>query len=269
MFADPQSLDDPVGHDDHGSALRYDRLPDAQFVVEELQSEGFVCLEGLIDERWLETARNDIVRLIESEGERYFSVIRPADTPGSPAQELVRDPRLVNLLRSATLSVCPRGVVDREEIYDVLRVVAGPRGAAGSLAFHYDASVITALVPLFIPAGDRMKSGELIVMPNRRPFRSQVLHNLVEKAALQNRFASKLATAAVTKDPKRYIRHLLPGNMYLFWGYRTLHANFPCEPNSLRATMLLHYGNPHGNSVLLNHIRNGRAAFERSRRRRT
>ena len=31
---------------------------------------------------------------------------------------------------------------------------------------------------------------------------------------------------------------IVPGNVYLFWGYQTLHANEPCLPTSLRATAL-------------------------------
>lgn len=251
-----------------GCALVYDKLPEPNIIVEELQRTGFVGLEGAIRQDWLASARNRVTQLIEAEGAKYFSIIRPADEPCSPAEALVRDPRLSDLLHTVTASVCPQGVVDYEEVYNVLRVISGSNGGAGSLAFHYDASVVTALIPLFIPQAERTKSGELVVMPNRRPFRGNVLHNLAEKALLQNRVASKIAAAEVRKNPEHFLRDLVPGNMYLFWGYRTYHANFPCAPNSLRATMLLHYGNPHGRSPLLNQLRNGRIALERARRKR-
>jgi hypothetical protein len=41
------------------------------------------------------------------------------------------------------------------------------------------------------------------------------------------------------------------GNVYLFWGYRGLHGNMPCESGALRATLLLHFGRPHGSSGAL------------------
>ncbi len=248
------------------SALNYDKLPEPGAVIDELERDGFACLEGVVREDWLAAARSHITQLIEAEGAKYFSIIRPADEELSPAETIVRDPRLTSLLRIATDTVCPRGVVDYEEVYNVLRIISGPNGGSGSLAFHYDASVITALVPLFIPKSERMSSGELLVMANRRPFRRLLVHNLLEKAALQNRFASKVAASAVRKHPEQFVRDLVPGNIYLFWGYRSYHANFPCAPNALRATLLLHYGNPHGRSKLLKHLRNGRAAFERFRR---
>ena len=47
------------------------------------------------------------------------------------------------------------------------------------------------------------------------------------------------------------IKYLKPGNLYLFWGYRTYHANFPVAGDAVRATMLLHYGDPHPSSLIL------------------
>ena len=38
---------------------------------------------------------------------------------------------------------------------------------------------------------------------------------------------------------------MVPGNLYLFWGYRSVHTNEPCDPASIRATALFHYANPH------------------------
>ncbi len=42
----------------------------------------------------------------------------------------------------------------------------------------------------------------------------------------------------------------MPGNLYLFSGYRSLHANDECDPAMLRATILLHFGNPHHESLM-------------------
>lgn len=237
-------------------------------IVAELERTGFVCIEDAVRPEWLEAARAHVKGLLAAQGEKYFSIIRPADEEGSPAEALVRDPALTTLLRGATEAVCPKGVADYEEVYNVLRIIAGANGEAGSLSFHYDASVITALVPIFIPECGRRKSGELLVFPNRRPFRRSVAVNMAEKLALQNRLASRRAARRVERDLDRHIRDLVPGNMYLFWGYRTYHANLACAPNSLRATMLLHYGNPHGNAASLRAVRGARGMVEALRRKR-
>jgi len=39
------------------------------------------------------------------------------------------------------------------------------------------------------------------------------------------------------------------GDLYFFWGMRSLHANQACAPSSVRCTVLLHFGDPHENSV--------------------
>jgi hypothetical protein len=41
---------------------------------------------------------------------------------------------------------------------------------------------------------------------------------------------------------------LVPGTIYFFWGYRSLHANQPCDPEFRRATALFHFGDPHARS---------------------
>jgi hypothetical protein len=102
------------------------------------------------------------------------------------------------------------------------------------------------LVPLFIPSAGAGMSGELVVFPNRRPFRRSAIVNVFEKVFAQNRFYRKRIIRNFNRAPEKYSVQLIPGNVYLFWGYRTLHGNLRCAPDTVRATLLLHYGNPHG-----------------------
>jgi hypothetical protein len=218
-----------------------------------------------VDTDWLARAREAVIGHLDEHGKRYFSLVRPGNDRGSPAGELVEDPKVEGLLRGVTQTVCPQGIADYEEVYNVLRIIAGPKGESGSLEFHYDASVVTMLVPLFIPQNAPGESGELVVFPNDRPFRGSVVTNLLEKAVVQNKLYRDRTSARFERDPQRYMRTLKPGNAYLFLGYRTLHGNLPCAPNSLRATMLLHYGNPHGNDPLLKIVRSARERVEHRR----
>ena len=43
---------------------------------------------------------------------------------------------------------------------------------------------------------------------------------------------------------------MVPGNLYFFWGYRSVHGNEACHPDKIRATALFHFGSPHANSRL-------------------
>ena len=124
-------------------------------------------------------------------------------------------------------------------------------GDERSLLHHYDKHVITALAPILIPEGPKRRAGELVVFPNRRGYRRFALFNIIEKAIVQsnwyrNRINRKLAAGDLTN-----VKYLRPGNLYLFWGYRTYHSNFPVADDMVRATMLLHYGNPHPASLIL------------------
>lgn len=234
----------------------------ARQVADELDRVGFVQLEDAVDADWLERARADVKARIDQHGQRFFSIVRPADEEGAPAREMTHDPALQRLMAELTALACPKGIEQGGRTYNVLRIIAGPKADEGSLLFHYDASVVTALVPIFMPTMGRMKSGELIVFANRRPFRSSLILNLAEKLVSQNPWSRRRARRALAEKPDSFVQILYPGSIYLFWGYRTYHGNLACAPNALRATLLLHYGNPHGNSLILRSLRFGRRLVE-------
>lgn len=240
-------------------ALRPDLGLSIDELVEELDRNGFVCVEDVVSDDWLSDAREDVRDNLARYGENDFCIIHPDSRAGSPAQRFVTAPEVRALLEQLARARCPRGVSDREPIYSVLRVLAGPDRAATSFAFHYDAAVVTMLVPLAIPSVGAGRSGELVVFPNRRPFRRSVLVNIAEKIWVQNPFRRKRLAREFDRDPGRAAVVLRPGNAYLFWGYRTLHGNLPCAPGTVRATLLLHFGDPHGGSVILRAVKRLRA----------
>ena len=230
-----------------------------------LDRDGFVCLADGVSADWVERARAHVEGHLDRHGHKFFSIIRPADEAGSPFDELAHDPQIQGLIRGLTERACPQGVIEHEDVYNVLRIIAGPDGASGSHEYHYDASVVTMVVPVLMPDYEPGRSGELVAFGNARGYRGSVLTNLAEKVAIQNRLGWKRARARIMGPQDPHVRVLKPGNIYLFWGYRTLHGNLPCRPDIVRATMLLHYGNPHGNDPLLRAIRAVRGRVERRR----
>jgi hypothetical protein len=216
-----------------------------------LQGDGFVCLENAIDKGWLTQAQEYVHSLIDQKGERYFALNWPSRDEGAPIGEITADNKIRSLLGSLVRFDCPQAGIE-DEIYNVLRVVAGDKsGDRKSLKYHYDNTVITALVPIVIPVGEPRRAGELLAYPNRRGYRSTAPVNIIEKAVVQSDWYRERFTRKLPDGDIPQIRMLQPGNMYLFWGYRTYHANFPVTPGMTRATLLLHYGNPHPNSFLL------------------
>ncbi|MDC6673843.1 hypothetical protein OEZ80_26100, partial [Leclercia adecarboxylata] len=132
----------------------------------------------------------------------------------------------------------------------VMRCVQGQAGRKESNCFHFDASLVTALLPVEIPR-EGEERGDLLLFPNLRKVRKYVLFNVLEKVLLQNSLSRKLVTRAIAiglLKPQRL--QLVPGNLYLFWGSRSLHANEPCDPAKLRATAIFHFGDPHAGGLL-------------------
>jgi len=53
------------------------------------------------------------------------------------------------------------------------------------------------------------------------------------------------------RQADRFVRlPMIPGDLYFFWGYRSVHTNMPCDPDKVRAPALFHFGDPHSDSWL-------------------
>ena len=98
--------------------------------------------------------------------------------------------------------------------------------------------------------------GRLIIHPNIRGIRRTYLRNLVDKVLIDNRLSQALLNALYRRGTNQMIRlSLKPGNLYFFWGYRSLHTNEPCDADAIRATALLHYADPHAESWIKQKLR--------------
>lgn len=221
-------------------------------IARELDRTGFVCLKDVVSPAWLQGARATVDASLAEYGETDFCIVDPGKETGTPAHDFISD-RDVRATMSGLVSArWPRAYVEGEEIETVLRVLAGPERAVTSYAFHYDRTVITMLVPIYIPNAGAGRSGELAVFANKRPFRRSALMNIVDKFAAQNPLYRKRTVRKLRRAPEKYSVVLEPGNVYLFWGYRTYHGNGPCATDTVRATLLLHLGDPHHGSPIIN-----------------
>jgi hypothetical protein len=231
----------------------------------ELHETGIACLPDVIDPSFLALCRTKIDRLLQERGEHYFSLIQPwKGSDPEPFNEISTDQSFLRLMsRLAARGHSEQAVADFE-LYSLLRVIAGPESATRAFQFHYDATVLTVLMPLLIPHGPPHKAGDLVALPNSRPFRHSTVLNVVEKALVQNRIANALRKRRYISGLHNIVK-LVPGSLYFFWGYRTLHGNLPAEANQRRATLLFHYGDPHPNSTLTKTILKLKWLRERAR----
>jgi hypothetical protein len=237
-------------------------------VVQAMDRDGYARIAGFFPDEMVAEARGFVDRQLDRHAREYFSYI---------GREPVRESVLADIGASADFRTLLARVYAKGTgkappetgVYQVLRVLSGSSGLKESFQFHYDAYVVTALMPIAIPSGAGEKRGDLVIYPKLRGVRSNVAMNLVEKILLQNRLARKIARAPLTQRLlKAKILRMEPGDLYLFWGYQSLHGNEPCFPTSTRATALFHFADPHEDSVLVTAIQRWRSRHERKIRER-
>jgi hypothetical protein len=228
-------------------------LPLLEEIASHLKEHGFYCLEKSLDPKALAAFQNEIKSLVSVKGKRYFSLINPYKDSESNFSLLDKSLNLKKFLFELARSGTEKDV-SKSEILNVLRIVTGEKADGQSLKFHYDATVITALVPIMIPAGSVENSGHLLAHRNLRNIRKSALVNIAEKLILQNQIAQKIISIFTLRKVENYICELKEGNIYFFYGYRTLHANLPVSPDYVRATLLFHFGDPHNDSFLIRSV---------------
>ena len=233
-----------------------------QDVVHNLNSSGIHCLENVIDDNLQKKFSEGVKKLLESKGKRYFSLVDVMSEKDLPYQALSQNDEFTSFLISLS-KVALNREISKSDSLNILRVVAGNKSETQSFLFHYDAYSLTALTPIIIPDGPLEKSGHLVIFPNLRKFRSIFLINLLEKLFFQNSFMRKILSKVIMSNLEKYAYLMKPGNVYLFWGYRSLHANLPVDPSYTRATLLYHFGDVHPKSVGNKVIKFTRHAIEK------
>ena len=212
-------------------------------LVADLNGRGFTSIPNYLQAGDLARMRRFVRAAMEKSGNEYIGFGGPDEVAGSGLEELYHEPLFIKLIRD----LYERGTgkkAPEQAFYHVLRCLSGQSGQKHSLQFHYDSYVVTALIPIEIPKQGR--AGDLIMFPNTRRVRPAYLLNAVDKVLLDNPLSQRLLRASVRRQVLKPVRiHMQPGNLYFFWGYRSIHTNEPCDPDKVRATALFHYANPH------------------------
>lgn len=219
-----------------------------ELIAREVRSKGSSCIANFLTEEQLLSLQESVRLDAEKHRGQYFAHHGGVEIESSVLGALGAAPEFRKLLECIYQAETGKTAYS-DEILKVLRCVQGDSGRRESNCFHYDASLVSVLLPIEIPQNG-VDRGDLIMFPNLRRVRSNVVFNVIEKALLQNPVSRKVISAAIRHGALRPEKlQLIPGNLYLFWGYRTLHANEPCDPASRRATAIFHYGDPHAGSL--------------------
>ena len=206
-------------------------------IKENINKKGFHCLENFINQDSLEVLRKFVDQKLEENNYQYFFL-----TSESASNNLLNDEKffgsIENLLKDITSSFNFK-IRENEKLYKVLRVVTGEKSKKVSLDFHFDAHLLTLLIPIYIPNTEKSDNGNLIIIKNLRTLTKALIKNIFQKIFYQSNFFKNFF---IRKNlVKKEILNLSPGNVYIFNGFRTLHANMNINPKDIRATILVHY----------------------------
>ncbi|WP_051424618.1 hypothetical protein [Pseudomonas sp. URMO17WK12:I4] len=222
-------------------------------LLHDMERQGYAVIEGFLTDEQLHAARNHVRQEVARHEHEYFALQGLDAVKGSIFEQMSVSPQVKDLFRQlyqGGVGQPPRS----PDIFPALRCLQGLTGKRESYYFHYDAAALTALIPLVTPTEGRY-CGDFIFFPNLRNIRSNLYFNILEKAVMQNTLTQKLVTFAVKRGWLKPVTiKIVPGNAYFFWGYRSLHANEPCDPKALRSTVLLHYGEPHSRDNLASRL---------------
>ena len=156
-------------------------------------------------------------------------------------------------------------IKDNENIYSVLRVIKSQRIKNESFQYHFDAHLLTILIPIYIPKRKNSNNGHLLISPNLRKISNSILINILQKIYYQKFLSKILNGSKLMKILKLQKIILKPKSIFVFNGFRSLHGNLDIHKDDLRATMLIHYHDIFKNSKLITFNRNLRILRENKR----
>jgi hypothetical protein len=214
----------------------------------EIEHSGVAVIPSFVDDATLDRLRQMVMGVVRAHDNEYAVLTGKAEIAETVLEQIGAMPKFINLMHRIYEQQGGEPA-PAQSLYQVLRCLSGNTGLRQAYFFHYDSYVVTALLPIIIP--EEGMTGDLVMKPNRRPVRRSYFANLIDKILVDNKYSQKFfrrQAEAKTSGFKKI--KMTPGNLYLFWGYRSLHANEPCDPAMVRATALFHFGDPHADSRL-------------------
>jgi len=214
-------------------------------LAQDIDRQGYGVLRKYLREEELESARMLAIAAVTAAKGEYVCFTGYEALVGTVLSELPQSPAFKDLCRRL-YELGTGHTAPEVQFYQIFRCLHGNTGQEHSYRFHYDSYVLTALLAVAIP--ETGLRGNLLIIPKPRPIRRWYIVNVLDKIIVSNALAQlKFQRAARRGSPMVAVK-MQPGDMYFFWGYRSIHTNEPCDANKLRATALFHYGDPHQNS---------------------
>lgn len=228
-------------------------------LIQGIQKDGFVEIKNFIGDEKMSLLKNFVNSKLEENNYEYFFLTSTKDQEKTLLNDDIFFKKIEDLLKKIT-SDLNFSIRKDEKLYKVLRVVTGEKSRKVSLKYHFDAHLLTLLIPVYIPERENSDNGNLIIIKNLRKLTKNLFINIIQKLFFQSNFFKKIF---IDKNLiKKKTLNLKPGNVYIFNGFTTLHTNMNIDPRDVRATILVHYYDIFRNSFLVNMNRKRRIKKE-------
>jgi hypothetical protein len=238
--------------------LNFPTFSDEQITMlaQDIMFPGYAVVPGFINDEAFEHLRVLVQNLIEESGGETVVLKDQDHIKRTLLGAIGSHPQFLSMLHRIYEKIT-RDAAPKQNLYQTLRCIIGKTGRRHAYFFHYDCSVVTALLPIFIPSHGKL--GELMMKPNHRKVRTLYASNFIDKLLIENPVAQFWLRKKVRDANDGFIRMKLTlGSLYIFSGYKTLHGNEECDSDKIRTTAMFHFGDPHLGSRLRKLLRRGR-----------
>lgn len=209
---------------------------------------GYAVIDDYIPAEDIARAQASVRAALQANGNETVAVFDFTDFQDTFLHDLEQDPAF-NALCREIYEAGTGHQAPPSDLVPFLRCLTGASAKAHSMVFHYDTFVLTVILPIISPTEGR--TGRLVLLPNTRGVRHWYLRNLVDKVLIDRSSAqSRFRRLCDRNDAHLEFIDMKPGNAYVFWGYRSVHANEACDPDRIRSTAIFHYAAPHADSAI-------------------
>ena len=218
-----------------------------------IKKDGYYVSDDLIDNDDLSKLKDFILEKTKIYPEKNFRLYEDSFKNSIISEKKFED-KLSNIISQV---LAENNINNNKPSYKVLRVVAGEQQKKQAYLYHFDAHLITILIPIVIPDNKSGKNGDLVLFPNIRKLHRNLILNIVQKVFFQNIIVRNLLNIRFVRNMLKYkILKIQPGKLYMFFGFNSLHGNLEIENSSTRATLLVHCYDIFDDSALIKRNRN-------------
>lgn len=218
--------------------------PHIRDISAQLHTSGFVHVPDAVTPTDIERADDEVRAYLRTHPGDIHESDAPDDWDCPTISALSVDPELEAILAALTASVHPAAAGGYQS--RTLRIYGGAQShRTNPYDWHYDANVITVLIPLTVPDCEPGTLGHHATFPNHRAHRRFSWSDVLDKALTQNRVHGRWTARRLARDPEAHTIRFRPGSGYIFCGHRTLHRPMSWPSDRVRATLNLHYGYPY------------------------